>query len=101
MEQTKLLGRLDQDIMIRDLRGYPAELVEQLRTLLTSVTDSHNVVVHPDPQRPGIYDLEAPDRVFFIYVSLACDKVLLLASWSKEPSDVSAVSLSKMEPTVA
>ncbi len=101
IKEARLWGRRPQDIEIDNRHGYHAELVEQLRSLLVGLTASDDTVVRPDPHRPGLYDLEASDRVMYIYVSPASGKVLLLASWSKEGADELAVQLTGMKSTEA
>ncbi len=101
IKEARLWGRRPQDIEIDNRHGYPAEMVEQLRSLLVGLTASGDTVVRPDPHRPGLYDLEAADRVIYIYVSPVSGKVLLLASWPRKTSDESAVSPTRMEPTAA
>jgi hypothetical protein len=61
-------------------RNYPAEIIKELEELLFSGGSAL-----PDPKREGVYDLENFERTFFIQISSTTGKVVLLATWRKEP----------------
>lgn len=71
--------RLTEPLRIDNLRNHPVEMVEQLRALLGAGASAH-----ADPHRQHFYELENGSRVFYIHVSPHGDKVLLLATWSKD-----------------
>jgi hypothetical protein len=62
---------------IDNLRNYPADIVEKLRSLLAS-----GARAYPDPNRKEFYDLENGSRMFYIHIS-PTGNVWLLASWVK------------------
>jgi len=62
---------------IDNLRNYPADIVEKLRSLLAS-----GARAYPDPNRKEFYDLENGSRMFYIHIS-PTGNVWLLASWMK------------------
>jgi hypothetical protein len=75
-----MLLQIDTEVTIDNLRNYPAEIVDQLRKLLTS-----GVAASPDPNRENFYDVGNAGRVYFIHISPS-GTVLLLATWLPESS---------------
>lgn len=71
--------RLKDKFEIDNLRDYSAETVEKLRGLL-----ARGAPAQADPHRANYYELENGARVFYIHVSPASGKVLLLATWGKD-----------------
>lgn len=67
--------KLNGNTRIDNLRNYPAEIVEKLRSVLAS-----GARAYPDPHCKAFYDLEDGCRMFYIHVS-PTGKVWLLASW--------------------
>jgi hypothetical protein len=70
--------KMNGPLRIDNLRPYPAEMIERLRSLLAT-----GAPALPDPHRKGFYDLEDGDRRFYIHLS-PFGTVLLLATWWKE-----------------
>ena len=70
---------LDRELQIEDLRNHPIETVNILRELLSS-----GARATADPKRAGFYELEHGSTVFYIHVSPATGKILLLATWPAE-----------------
>jgi hypothetical protein len=70
--------RLNGNLSIDNLRHYPAEVVDELRTLLAG-----GALAHADPHRDNFYELDSGSRMFYIHVSPRGSKVLLLAAWRK------------------
>ena len=75
-----MILKLNGSIRIDNLRRYPSETVEALRSALVD-----GVIAAADPHRKNFYDLEAEDNVFYIHLS-PTGTVLLLAWWRKEPA---------------
>jgi hypothetical protein len=73
-----MMVKINGPLQIDNLRHYPAETVERLRSLLAT-----GVLAIPDSRRKNFYDLEDGDRMFYIHIS-PTGTVLLLASWRKE-----------------
>ncbi len=71
----------ERELEIEDLRNHPTETLMSLRDLLTTGAQAI-----PDPKRPGFYEVESGSRVYYIYVTPASGKVLLLATWPNESS---------------
>jgi hypothetical protein len=65
---------------IEDPRGHSAEALRRLREAIAS-----GAPASPDARRPGFFELQADDQVFYIHVSPATQKITLLATWSTEP----------------
>ena len=74
-----MILKLNGSFRINDLRCYPPETVEALRSALAA-----GVIAAADPRRKNFYDLEAGDNIFYIHLS-PTGTVLLLACWRKEP----------------
>jgi hypothetical protein len=70
----------EQELHVEDLRNHPPEDVERLNQLLIS-----GATRRPDPQRRNFFEIEDRDRVFYVHISPASGKVLLLATWMQEP----------------
>lgn len=71
--------RLKDNPSIRNLRNHSPEIVVALRALLAG-----GVPARPDPRRKNFFELEDGSRVFYIHVSPATGKVMLLAVWDGE-----------------
>jgi hypothetical protein len=72
--------KMNGPFRIDNLRRYPSETVEALRSALVA-----GVTSTADHHRKNFYDLEAGDNVFYIHLS-PTGTVLLLACWGKEPA---------------
>jgi hypothetical protein len=70
---------LKRELQIEDLRNHPEEMVLTLRSLLAG-----GAKVNPDPKRPDFFEVESGSLVYYIHVSPATGKILLLATWPKE-----------------
>ena len=70
--------RLNGNLAIDNLWEYPADTVEQLRTLLAA-----GALAQADPHRDHFYEIENASRMFYIHVSPRGGKVMLLATWPK------------------
>ena len=68
------------DLRIEDPRGHSPETVERLRQALASGAPGT-----PDARRPGFFELQLDDRVFYIHISPATRVITLLATWSSPP----------------
>lgn len=65
---------------IEDPRRHSAETLRRLREAIAS-----GAPANPDARRPGFFEVQAGDQVFYIHVSAATQKITLLATWSHEP----------------
>jgi len=75
--------RINGNVKIENLRGYPEPIVETLRQLLSRGRGA----LAADPRRPGFYELADANHAFYIYVWPArqepeASKVILLAHWT-------------------
>lgn len=68
---------IGQEPRIENLRDYPVEAVEKLRSLLRSGAEPR-----ADANRPNFFEVEDGNQVFYIHVSPATGKVLFLATWA-------------------
>jgi len=67
-----------QSPLVEDLRNHTPDQIAELRLLLSS-----GVVGRPDVHRPGFYELDGAESVYYIFRYPSGDKVLLLAAWAK------------------
>jgi hypothetical protein len=65
---------------IEDPRGHSPETLRRLREALAS-----GAAATPDARRPGFFEIQGEDQVFYIHVSPTTQKITLLATWSHEP----------------
>jgi acyl-CoA-binding protein len=65
-------------ILVEDLRNHTPEQMAELHALLDA-----GVVGRPDPQRPGFYEVDGAEDVYFVFRYPAGGKVLLIAAWQK------------------
>lgn len=79
---------LTTESKIEDPRGHSAETLRRLRDAIAS-----GAPANPDTRRPGFFEVQAEDQVFYIHVSPATQKVTLLATWSHEPEMAVASSV--------
>ena len=75
-----MILKLNGSFRIDNLRRYPSETVDALRSLLVA-----GATAAADPRRKNFYDLDAGDNVFYIHLS-PTGTVLLLACCRKEPA---------------
>jgi hypothetical protein len=66
--------------VVQDLRNHSEEQIAELCTLL-----AHGAPTRPDPRRPGFFELEGLQNVFYIFKYPSGAKVLLLGVWERDP----------------
>jgi hypothetical protein len=71
---------LTAQLKIEDPRGHSPETVRRLRQALAS-----GAAAVPDARRPGFFEIQSDDQVFYIHVSPVTQQITLLATWSSEP----------------
>ena len=71
---------LTAELKIEDPRGHSPQTVWRLRQALTS-----GAPAVPDARRPGFFEIQAGDQVFYIHISPVTQRITLLATWSREP----------------
>ena len=81
-----------QPRLVEDLRNHTPDQIAELRLLLST-----GIVGRPDIHRPGFYELDGAESVYYIFRYPSGDKVLLLAAWAKG----SPVEGDKTEPFLA
>jgi len=67
------------EFLIEDLGNHSPEIVTALRSLLTS-----GVKIVPDTKRPGFYEVETDEIVYYIHVLPSTGKILLLTTWANQ-----------------
>jgi len=68
------------ELHIENLRNHPAESVKRLAHLLNSGSP-----LRDDPRHPNFFEIDDSDRVFYVHISPASDKVIFLATWARDP----------------
>ncbi|HXE74394.1 MAG TPA: hypothetical protein VNN18_01995 [Candidatus Xenobia bacterium] len=63
---------------IEDPRHHPPETLASLQQVL-----AEGALAHADPRHENFYELENGSRIFYVYLSPASHKVVLLATWAK------------------
>ena len=71
---------LTAESKIEDPRGHSPETLRRLRQAIAA-----DAPATPDARRPGFFEIQSDDQVFYIHVSPATQKITLLATWSHEP----------------
>jgi hypothetical protein len=67
-----------QPPLLEDLRNHTPEQLAELRVLLSAGAPSR-----PDPRRPGFYELDGENSVFYVFKYPTGTKVLLLGVWER------------------
>lgn len=70
--------RLEHSPKIEALRTYPAGTLERLGQLLALGASAR-----PDPRRESFYEVESDAEVFYVHISPANGRVLLIGIWPK------------------
>jgi|ERR1700682_2383866 hypothetical protein len=69
--------------VIEDLRNHSQEQLQELRLLLNAGVEA-GLEGRPDVRRPGFFELDGVDNVYYIFRYPTGHKVLLLAAWQRE-----------------
>ena len=67
------------DLQIQDPRGHSPETMRRLHQAITSEAPAV-----PDERRPGFFEIQAGDQVFYIHISPVTQTITLLAAWARE-----------------
>jgi hypothetical protein len=68
-----------QPPLLEDLRNHTPEQLAELRLLLNSGAPSR-----PDPRRPGFFEMDGAENVFYVFKYPTGTKVLLLGVWERD-----------------
>lgn len=71
---------------IEALRPYPARTMDQLARLLAT-----GAPARPDPRRANFFELESDSQIFYVHISPASGRVLLIGVWQRSPLPCSLV----------
>jgi hypothetical protein len=67
-----------QSPLIEDLRKHSSSQIAELRLLLTA-----GIAGRPDVHRPGFYELDGAESVYYVFRYPSGLKVLLIAVWQR------------------
>ena len=76
-----------QPPLLEDLRSHTSEQLAELRLLLATGAESR-----PDPRRPGFFELDGTDDVFYVFKYPSGSKVLLVGVWARERDRVAELA---------
>jgi len=76
-----------QPPLLEDLRSHTPEQIAELRVLLSSGAPSR-----PDPRRPGFFELDGEENVFYIFRYPSGAKILLVGVWERERDRVAELA---------
>lgn len=68
-----------QSPLLEDLRSHTPEQLAELRLLLSSGAPSR-----PDPRRPGFFEMDGAESVFYVFKYPTGTKVLLVGVWERD-----------------
>jgi hypothetical protein len=95
---TRCMRRQEVNIMnvpklppvLEDLRNHTPEQMAELHVLLST-----GAPMRPDSRRPGFYEVQGPERVYYIFKYPSGTKILLLGVWDRDPvAELAACSCS-------
>lgn len=66
--------------LIEDLRNHSPEQIAELRLLISSGAASR-----PDPRRPGFFEVDGLNSIFYVFKYPAGSKIMLLGVWQRDP----------------
>jgi len=75
--------------LLEDLRSHTPEQIAELRLLLNSGAPSR-----PDPRRPGFFEVDGEENVFYVFKYPTGTKVLLVGVWERERDRVAELAAS-------
>ena len=73
--------------ILEDLRSHTPEQLAELRVLLSAGSASR-----PDPRRPGFFELDGVNSVFYVFTYPSGTKVLLVGVWERERDRVAELA---------
>jgi hypothetical protein len=73
-----MIGLEKQSPIIEDLRKHSSSQIAELRLLLAA-----GIVGRPDVHRPGFYELDGAESVYYVFRYPSGLKVLLIAVWQR------------------
>jgi hypothetical protein len=76
-----------QPPLLEDLRSHTPEQMAELRVLLHSGAPSR-----PDPRRPGFFEVEGDENVFYVFKYPSGTKVLLVGVWERVRDRVAEIA---------
>ncbi len=73
--------------LIEDLRNHTPEQIVELRLLLKA-----GITGRPDARRPGFFEIDGVENVYYIFRYPHGCKILLLAAWMRESDPAAAMA---------
>jgi len=79
---TDMMLQLKQGAMVENPRKYAPEAVKQLQHLLET-----GIPAQCDPQRKNLYEIDASNETYYVYMSPITGAVVLLAKWIRNSEE--------------
>lgn len=73
-----MVVQLSKAAKIEALRPYPSRTMDQLARLLAA-----GAPARPDPRRANFFELESDSEIFYVHISPASGRVLLIGVWQR------------------
>ncbi len=86
LKDRNMLSFHKQPPVIEDLREHSVEQLTELRLMLAA-----NLQGRPDPRRPGFFEIDGVNNVYYVFRYPSGHKVLLLAAWQRESDPVAEI----------
>ncbi len=71
-----MVMRWSSEVRVEDLRNHSSEVVGTLKQLL-----AEGALMTADSKRPGFYEIENGNHIYYICIQANTGKVMLLATW--------------------
>jgi hypothetical protein len=75
-----MISTIKRTPAVQDLHNHSQEQISELRLLLEL-----NAPAKADPRRPGFFELEGGQNIFYVFKYPTGEKVLLLGVWERDP----------------
>ncbi len=86
-KDRKMLNLQKLPPMVEDLRNHTPEQLLELRLILNSGAKGRE-----DTRRPGFYELDGMENVYYVFRYPTGHKVLLIAAWDRQSDPVAELA---------
>ncbi len=78
-KERKIMTMHKQPPVLEDLRNHTPEQMAELRALLLG-----GAPTRPDPRRPGFFEVQGLERIYYVLKYPSGTKILLLGVWDRD-----------------
>ena len=86
-KESKMLNLQKLPPIVEDLRQHTPEQLLELRLLLNTGAKGRE-----DSRRPGFYELDGAENVYYIFRYPSGHKILLIAAWNRQSDPVAELA---------